>query len=55
MNVRNFYEEDHGTVVTEYVVFVAVIGVVLAIGVTALFSGMTTLFTAWAKYFGAGS
>jgi Flp pilus assembly pilin Flp len=56
MNLRNFYTEDQsGAVVTEYVVFVAVIGVILAVGVTVLFNAMATLFGAWAQYFGAGS
>ncbi len=55
MNIRNFYQEEQGAVVTEYVVFVAVIGVILAVGVTALFNGMSSLFNAWAQYFGAGS
>jgi Flp pilus assembly pilin Flp len=56
MNIRNFFKRDQsGAVVTEYVVFVAVIGVILAVGVTVLFNGMSTLFGAYAQYFSTGS
>jgi Flp pilus assembly pilin Flp len=55
MNLKKFLAEDQGAVVTEYVVFVAAIGIILAAGVYVLFDGMSNLFGAWAGYFGAGS
>jgi Flp pilus assembly pilin Flp len=54
MSLKKFWKEDQGSVVTEYVIFVAAIGVLLAAGVYVLFNGMSTLFGAWANYFGAG-
>lgn len=56
MNIRNFFRGDQsGAVVTEYVVFVAAIGIILVVGVAALFNGMKALFGNYAQYFGAGS
>lgn len=55
MNLKKFWAEDQGAVVTEYVVFVAAIGAILAGGVYVLFNGMSTLFGSWAQYFNAGS
>ena len=55
MNLKKFCAEDHGAVVTEYVVFVAAIGIIMAAGVYVLFDGMSSLFGAWAQYFNAGS
>ena len=54
MLLRNFFrEEQNGTVATEYVVFVAAIGIILAVGVFALYNGMEAVFNAWAGYFTA--
>jgi Flp pilus assembly pilin Flp len=50
--IKKFLQEDRGAIVTEYVIFVCVIGIILAVGVTALFNGMRNLFGAWAGYFG---
>jgi Flp pilus assembly pilin Flp len=55
MAIKKFLKDDQGVVSVEYVIFVAAIGIILAVGVTALFNGMKTLFTAWAGYFGGGS
>ena len=56
MNIRNFFKGDQGGPVTlEYVIFVAAIGIIMAVGVTVLFNAMTALFTAWAQYFGTAS
>jgi Flp pilus assembly pilin Flp len=55
MNLKKFLADDQAAVVTEYVVFVAAIGIIMAAGVYVLFNGMSTLFGAWAGYFRAGS
>jgi len=52
MNIKKFLQEDDGAVAVEYVILVAAAGVVLAIGVTVMFMGMSDLFAAWAGYFG---
>jgi hypothetical protein len=52
MMLRNFLQGEHGgPVTTEYVVFVAAIGIILAVGVFALYNGMAAVFNAWAGYF----
>ena len=54
MGYRNFLREEHGgPVATEYVVFVAAIGIIMAVGVFALYNGMEAVFNAWAGYFAA--
>lgn len=55
MNVKKFLMDDRGIVAVEYVVFVAAIGIILGVGVLALFNGMKDMFGAWAGYFGGGS
>jgi len=52
MKIKRFLQEEQGVVALEYVILVAAAGVVLAIGVGVMFSGMSDLFFAWAKYFG---
>ena len=53
MMVKKLIGEDKGgPITTEYVIFVAAIGIIMAVGVTALFNSMSNLFTAWASYFG---
>lgn len=53
MRVKKFLKEDQGgPIATEYVIFVAAIGIIMAVGVAALFNGMKDLFGAWAGYFG---
>jgi Flp pilus assembly pilin Flp len=55
MKIKRFLQEDQGAVVVEYVILVAAAGLVLAIGVGVMFSGMSDLFNAWAGYFAGGS
>jgi Flp pilus assembly pilin Flp len=55
MNLKRFLEDEQGVVATEYVIFVAAIGILMAVGVSALFGAMSNLFGAWARYFGGGS
>ncbi len=42
---------DEGTVAVEYVVLVAAVGIILIVGVAALFNSMSGLFNQWANYF----
>jgi Flp pilus assembly pilin Flp len=52
MNSKKFLKEEKGgPITTEYVVFVAFAGIVLAAGVGFLFDAMRTLFTTWGGYF----
>ncbi len=52
MTPKKFLKEDKGgPITTEYVVFVAAIGLIMAVGVGILFNAMKDLFTAWATYF----
>ena len=50
-----FTEEEDGMLSTEAVVLIAAIGIILTLGVTALFNGMNTYFNAWANFFSTGS
>jgi Flp pilus assembly pilin Flp len=53
MMAKKFFKEDQGgPIAAEYVIFVAAIGIILAVGVAALFNGMSDLFGAWSGYFG---
>jgi Flp pilus assembly pilin Flp len=47
-------EEKGGPITTEYVVFVAFAGIVLAVGAGFLFNAMRDLFTTYAGYFSGG-
>ena len=53
MTPKKFLKEETGVIATEYVVFVAAVGLLLAAGVFALTRVMGELFTTWAGYFGA--
>jgi Flp pilus assembly pilin Flp len=53
MTPKKFLKEEKGVVATEYVIFVAAIGIIMAVGVYALTDAMKNLFTAWSYYFGA--
>jgi Flp pilus assembly pilin Flp len=55
MNLRKLLNDEQGNVSTEYVIFVAAIGMLLIVGVSSLFNAMSNLFGAWAGYFGGGS
>jgi Flp pilus assembly pilin Flp len=52
MTPKKFLKEEKGVVATEYVVFVAAIGIVMAVGVAVLYGALRDLFVAWAGYFG---
>jgi Flp pilus assembly pilin Flp len=53
MMAKKFLKEDQGgPITTEYVIFVAAIGIIMGVGVVALFNGMSALFGAWSGYFG---
>jgi Flp pilus assembly pilin Flp len=53
MMVKKFLKEDQGgPITTEYVLFVAAIGIIMGVGAVVLFNGMRDLFGAWAGYFG---
>jgi Flp pilus assembly pilin Flp len=54
MTPKRFLKEEEGVVTAEYVVFVAAIGILMAVGVGVLFNAMHNLFSAWAGYFTAG-
>jgi len=52
---KNFIKDEDGVVSMEYVVFVAFIGVVLGVGVMALFGAMSEYFGNWAEFFAGAS
>jgi len=54
MNPKKFLKDEKGVIATEYVIFVAAIGMLLTVGVGLLFNSMGGLFSSWATYFGAG-
>jgi Flp pilus assembly pilin Flp len=54
MALKKFLQDDQASVPTEYVVFVAAIGILLTVGVWTLFQAMSGLFSAWAGFFNAG-
>jgi len=47
MALRGLLARDEGSVAVEYVVFVAAVGIILIVGVAALFNAMSKLFTYW--------
>jgi Flp pilus assembly pilin Flp len=49
-----FMEEEDGTLSTEMVVLIAAIGIILTVGVSALFTGMSGYFQSWANFFSSG-
>jgi Flp pilus assembly pilin Flp len=53
MTPEKFLKEEKGVIAAEYVVFMAAIGILLAVGVFALTGAIRDLLTAWAGYFGA--
>jgi len=54
MTIKKFLQKDDGMVATEYVIFVAAIGILMAVGVGVLFNAMSVFFSSWAGYFGGG-
>ena len=49
--IKKFLKEDQGVIATEYCIFVAAIGIIMAVGVYALFNGMQSVFGTWSGYF----
>jgi Flp pilus assembly pilin Flp len=47
----DFFRREDGVISTEYVVFVACIGVLLVVGVSALYNAMSAYFNSWATFF----
>ena len=52
MTGKKFFQEDKGMVSAEYVILVAGIGILMAVGVGVLFNAMGNFFNSWAAYFG---
>jgi Flp pilus assembly pilin Flp len=52
MRTCRFFKDDTGMVSTEYVILVAGVGILMAVGVGYLFNAMGNFFSAWAAYFG---
>jgi Flp pilus assembly pilin Flp len=55
MPFKRFLQGNEGVIATEYVVFVAAIGIVLVLGVWLLFSSISGYYAAWGNYFSAGN
>jgi Flp pilus assembly pilin Flp len=55
MALMGLLARDEGSVAVEYVVFVAAVGIILIVGVAALFNSMSGLFEQWATYFNSTS
>lgn len=55
MALMRLLARDEGAVAVEYVVFVAAVGILLIVGVAALFSSLSGLFNQWANYFNSTS
>ncbi len=53
MRANKFLQQDDGVVAAEYVVFVAAIGILLAVGVAFLINALGNFFGSWATYFGS--
>jgi Flp pilus assembly pilin Flp len=51
MKLKRFLTEDQGVIATEYAVFVAAVGIILAVWVVALFKTMSRSLNAWANHF----
>lgn len=50
--VNHFWREESGAILaTEYILFVAAIGIILAVGIWALQDGLAALFGAYSQYF----
>ena len=55
MPLKRFLQGNEGVIASEYVVFVAAVGVLLIVGVGVLFTSMSGLFSGWASYFNVSS
>ena len=52
MSVKEFFREDKGVIAAEYIIFVAAVGILMAVGVGIMFTAMGNFFGSWAAYFG---
>ena len=55
MPLKRFLQGNEGIIASEYVVFVAAIGIILVLGVWFLFSSISGYYAAWGNYFSAGN
>ena len=55
MPLKRFLQGNEGATASEYVVFVAAIGVILVVAVWLLFSSISGVYSAWGNYFSAGN
>ncbi len=53
--LKRFLQGNEGVVASEYVVFVAAIGIILVVGVWLLFTSISGVYAAWGNYFTAGN
>jgi Flp pilus assembly pilin Flp len=51
--LKDFFRQESGVVSAEYVIMVAVLGIVAAAGIWALWGALGDLFGAYASYFQA--
>jgi Flp pilus assembly pilin Flp len=52
---KDFFRKEDGVISAEYVIFVAAIAILLAVGVSVLFNAMSNYFATWAGFFAGGS
>jgi len=55
MPLKRFLQGNEGIIASEYVVFVAAIGIILVLGVWFLFSSISGYYAASGNYFSAGN
>ena len=55
MPLKRFMQGNEGVIASEYVVFVAAIGIILVLGVWLLFTSISGVYSAWGNYFSAGN
>jgi len=51
MDLKRFLKGNEGVIASEYVVFVAAIGIILVLGVWLLFTSISGYYGAWGNYF----
>jgi Flp pilus assembly pilin Flp len=55
MPLKRFLQGNEGVIASEYVVFVAAIGIILVVAVWLLFSSISGVYAVWGNYFSAGN
>ena len=55
MPLKKFLQGNEGVIASEYVVFVAAIGIILVVAVWILFFSISAYYGAWGNYFSAGN